>query len=150
MSNNEILKDIVKSMISDDEIKTEIQEQVHDQVMEILSSYEIKKAIHEAAMEMVHEKGEKYLMEAVESVMQSPVRLDDGWGNVAEMGTFEDFARQSLKKQCYDQWHLERKLRDMVNEKLKKIATDIVSKHLKEDLANEVLGKLAEEVTVKK
>ena len=150
MSNNEILKDIVKSMISEEDIKNEIHDQVSTQVTDFLGSYEIKKAIRDVAVEMIHEKGEEWIREMVENVMNSPVRLDDGWGNVKEMGTFEDFARKSLKSQCFDQWNLERKLRDMVNEKLKKIATDIVSKHLKEDLANEVLGKLAEEVAVKK
>lgn len=150
MSNNEILKDIVKSMISEEDIKNEIHDQVSTQVTDLLGSYEIKVAIRDVAMEMIHEKGEEWIREMVENVVNSPVRIDDGWGDVKEMGTFEDFAKKSLKKQCFDQWNLERKLRDMVNEKLKKIATDIVGKHLKEDLANEVLGKLAEEVAVKK
>lgn len=150
MSNNEILKDIVKSMISEEDIKNEIHDQVSTQVTDLLGSYEIKNAIHNVAVEMIHEKGEEWIREMVENVINSPVRLDDGWGDVKEMGTFEDFARNSLRRQCLDQWNLERKVRDMVNEKLKKIATDIVSKHLKEDLANEVLGKLAEEVKVKK
>lgn len=145
-STNNVLYDVVKDLISEEDIRDIIREEIAAR----LSSYQIEKIVRDALMEYVHEKGESYLRETVEKIVNGPVRLDDGWGNVKEMGSFEDYARKSLRDQCMSQWGMERKLREMVDAKLKKIAQDIVGRHIKEDLQNEVIAELVNEVNDKK
>ena len=145
-STNNVLYDVVKDLISEEDIRDIIREEIAAR----LSSYQIEKIVRDALMEYVHEKGEAYLRETVEKIVNGPVRLDDGWGNVKEMGSFEDYARKSLRDQCMSQWGMERKLREMVDAKLKKIAQDIVGRHIKEDLQNEVIAELVKEVNGKK
>lgn len=142
MDVKEILRETISDLVSEEEISREIKVAINEK----LSEYTMEKAIRDVAIECIHEKGDEWMHEMVERVINGNVRLDDGWGNTENVGTFEDYARKSLRKQCFDQWKLERKLREAVDEKLKKIATDIVSKHLREDLADEVIKELANEV----
>lgn len=143
---NNVLYDVVRDLIHEEDIREVIQETVVEQV----TSYKMEQVVREVLKEFVYEKGETYLRETVEKVVNGPVRLDDGWGNVKEMGSFEDYARKSLRDQCMRQWEMERKLRELVDEKLKKIARDIVDRHIKEDLQDEVVAELAKKVAAKK
>lgn len=142
MDVKEILRETISDLVSEEEISREIKVAINEK----LSEYTMEEVIRDVAIECIHEKGDEWMHEMVERVINGNVRLDDGWGNTKNVGTFEDYARKSLREQCFDQWKLERKLREMVDEKLKKIATDIVSKHLREDLADEVIKELANEV----
>ena len=141
MGDNSVLESIVRELVSEEDIR----EIIHDEIRSRLNRYEFTEAIRKTAMEIVRENGETWIREKVAETLNGKVRLDDGWGNVKEMGTFEDYVRKSLRDQCMSSWNMERKLREMVDERLKKIAQDIVSRHIKEDLQNEVLEKLAEE-----
>lgn len=143
---NNVLYDVVKDLISEEDIRDIIREEIAAR----LSSYQMEKIVRDALMEYVHEKGEAYLRETVEKIVNGPVRLDNGWGDVKTFGSFEDYARKSLNDQCMSQWGMERKLRELVDAKLKKIAQDIVGRHIKEDLQDEVVAELAKEVTAKK
>ena len=142
MAQSELLYEALKDLVSEEQIANT----VNRIVVEKMESYAIEKAIQNTVFEIVKEKADGYIQEQVDEIMHNPVRLDDGWGNIKEEGSFEDYVRRSLRKQCFDQWKLERKLREVVDEKLKNTAKKIVDKHLEEDLVGEVLQKLKEEI----
>ena len=146
MSNgNNVMRDLIRELITEEDVQKAIRETVSEVVLEQITSYTIKEVVREVIMGFVQEKGEAYLRETVETIVSQPVRLDDGWGNVKEMGSFEDYVRKSLYSQCMRQWDMERKLREAVDGKLKKIAEDIVKKHINDDLQGEVIEELVKQ-----
>ena len=146
MDKRDAFYDIIKELVSADVIRDIVRKEVREK----LETYSMEKAIRDTAMELIYERGDAWIHEMINDVLNGQVRIDDGWGNVKEEGTFEDYVRRALRRQCFDQWNIERKLREAVDEKLKKIAKDIVQRHLQEDLVDEVLGELAGEAEGKK
>lgn len=146
MSNgSNVVRDLIREIISEEDVQKAIRETVSEVVLEQITNYTIKEVVREVIMGFVKEKGEAYLRETVETIVNGPVRLDDGWGNVKEMGSFEDYVRKSLHTQCMNQWNMDRKLREAVDGKLKKIAEDIVKKHINDDLQGEVIEELVKQ-----
>jgi hypothetical protein len=142
MSNgNNVMRDLIRELIPEEDV----QKAIRETVSEVVTSYTMKTVVREVLMEFVREKGETYLRETVEDIVSQPVRIDDGWGRVKEVGSFEDYVRQSLNTQCMNQWGIERKLREAVDGKLKKIAEDIVKKHINDDLQGEVIEELVKQ-----
>ena len=142
MENNEMIKEIIRSMIPESMIKETVDAVVNERVYEILDRYEMQRAIKCSVDQALNEHGNAYIKEIVDGIINGKVRIDDGWGNVTEYGTFEDYCRKSMQKNL-SSWNLERKLRDEVDNKLKAICKKVSERHKEEDLIPEVLSELA-------
>ena len=144
-NGSNVMRDLIRELIPEEDVQKAIRETVSEAVLEQVTGYTMKTVVREVLMEFVREKGEAYLRETVETIVSQPVRIDDGWGRVKETGSFEDYVRQSLHTQCMNQWGIERKLREAVDGKLKKIAEDIVKRHINDDLQGEVIEELVKQ-----
>ncbi len=140
MDTEKMLEEIVKGLIKDEDVERIIRDEVRERF-----SYSVEKAIHEVAMEFVREKGETWIRQLVDATISGKVRLDDGWGNVKEEGTFEDYVRKSMRSQCISSWNIEKELRKAVDERLKKYCQDVSREHVDDNLASEVLKRLAKD-----
>lgn len=142
MENNEMIKEIIRNMIPESMIKKTVDAVVNKRVCEILDRYEMQRAIKSSVDQALNEHGDVYIKEIVDGIINGRVRIDDGWGNVTEYGTFEDYCRKSMQKNLSG-WNLERKLRDEVDNKLKAICQKVSERHKEEDLIPEVFSELA-------
>ena len=141
------LKEIVRQMIRELATEEMIEHQIRSAVDECFN-YKIKEEIRTAAMEYVHEKGEGYIREKIDEIMNGHVRTDNGWGQVEDHGTFENFVRKAIREKCMSQWNVEREVKKAVDEKLKKFFEEVKYDNV-EEASKKVLGRIAAEYAAK-
>ena len=141
------LKEIVRQTIRELVTEEMIEYQIRSAVEECFN-YKIKEEIRAAAMEYVHEKGEGYIREKVDEILNGHVRTDDGWGNVKDQGTFENYVRKAIREKCMSQWNVEREVKKAVEEKLKKFCEEVKYDNV-EEASIKVLGRIAAEYAAK-
>lgn len=137
------VKEIVRQTIRELATEEMIEYQIRSAVKECFN-YKINEEIRAAAMEYVHEKGEGYIREKIDEIMNGHVRTDDGWGNVNDHGTFENYVRKAIREKCMDHWNVEREVRKAVDEKLKKFCEEVNYDNI-EEASKKVLGRIAAE-----
>ncbi len=135
----ELVRQTVREIASEDAIERIIIQEVREKF-----NYKIDSAIRDIAMEYVREKSGGYIQEAVDKIMNGRVRLDDGWGNVKEEGTFEEYVRKAIRSQLGNSWELEKKVRKAVDEKLEKYCKEVHKTEL-DVLTKKVLTRVAED-----
>ena len=140
MDTERMLEEIVRGLIKDEDVEQIIRDEVRNRF-----SYSVEKSINAVAMEFVREKGDAWIKEEVDKTINGKVRLDDGWGNVREEGTFEDYVRRAMREHCINHWHMEKELRKVVDERLKKYCKEVSDEHVNDNLAGEVLKRLAKD-----
>lgn len=141
------LKEIVKQTIRELATEEMIEYQIRSAVKECFN-YKINEEIRAAAMEYVHEKGEGYIREKVDEIMNGHVWTDDGWGNVKDHGTFENYVRKAIREKCMSQWNVEREVKKAVDEKIKKFCEEVKCDNI-EEASEKVLGRIAAQYAAK-
>lgn len=145
MNTEEIVREAVKGILSEEKLEEIARGTISEMVYENMR-YTFEKTVTQVAREVIEEKGESILEEILKDIMNKPVRIDNGWGDIQEKGSFEDFVRSTLRSRCCNEWDVERKLRNMVDERLKKIAHEVVGRHVEEDLCGEVMEELVKQI----
>lgn len=139
----EIVRQTIRELVTEEMIEYQIRSAVEE-----CFNYKIKEEIRAAAMEYVHEKGEGYIREKIDEIMNGHVLTDDGWGNVKEHGTFENYVRKAIREKCMSQWNVEREVKKAVDEKLKKFCEEVKCDNI-EEASKKVLGRIAAEYAAK-
>ena len=139
----EIVRQTIRELVTEEMIEYQIRSAVEE-----CFNYKIKEEIRAAAMEYVHEKGEGYIREKIDEIMNGHVRTDNGWGQVEEHGTFENFVRKAIREKCMSQWNVEREVKKAVEEKLKKFCEEVKYDNI-EEASIKVLGRIAAEYAAK-
>jgi len=137
------LKELVRQTFREFVSKEVIEAIIRREILEKFD-YNVNNAIHNVAMEYVKEKGGGYIIEKIDEIMNGQVRLDDGWGQVRDAGTFEDYVRKSIRSQLGNSWELEKKVRKAVDEKLEKYCKEVHKTEL-DALTKKVLTRVAED-----
>lgn len=137
MDTNDIIKGLLKDLISEDEIYHCVQAVVSDRIDRYLRN-EIERLVNEA----IRDKSDEYIRGSVQKVIDGKVRVDDGWGNHAEYGSFEDLVRARIGKNLNDGWNVERKVREAVDYKIKKLCEEVRKEHV-DNMAEQVIDRLA-------
>lgn len=144
MEQNEVLKELIGSLVTEDLLHSAIREIVYEYVDRKFDDY-LRKAIAQKIEVEICEKGDDYIRTAIDGVINGKVRIDDGWGNrQEEFGTFEDLVRRRIAKNLSDGWKVEQKVRDAVDANIKRICQEVRKEHV-DNMAEQVLERLASE-----
>lgn len=135
------------------EIRELLQELVTDEMIENAVSYKVSerfeyivdKKIKEKVDEFVGNKADEFIKAEIEKVMANQVRIDDGWGNTKNYGSFDDYVRDKISKELRDGWNIGSKVRAAVDAKLKKYVEKAI-KEKNEDRVDFVLQELAKDI----
>jgi len=140
--NEELLQDIIAKLIPDDAITAAIDRAVREKM-----DYHMERAIREEAERITSELGGEYIREKIEDLISKPVRIDDGWGNGEEIGSFEDLIKRRMNDVFRKgQWDFESKLRGIVTDKIKKYCERVIEKHKQDDYIDETLELIYEDL----
>lgn len=133
----DVLKELLNEALDNDTLYGVVREIVRDNW-----DYALRKALEEKAAEMVEKYATGYLEEEVKRVMNGSIRIDDGWGNTASFGSFDEFVRQKVAKELTVKWQVEEKIRNIVNPKIEKLVRAVNNNYV-EALADQILGDIA-------
>ena len=137
MDTNETIKALLKELISEDEIRNAVRDVVSGRI-----DYYINESIRNHVNEAIRDRSDDYIKSAVQKVIDGMVRVDDGWGNRADYGSFEDLVRARISKNLNDGWNVERKVRDAVDNKIKRLCDEVRKEHV-DNMAEQVIDRLA-------
>lgn len=135
----ELVRQTVLEIANEEMLERIIREEVRERF-----EYQVNRAIRDAALQYVCDKGDGYIRERIEEVFHGRVMTDDGWGNRKDMGTFEDYVRKTIREKTNNSWDIERKVRNAVDEKLKTYITAYLEGK-KENAVDSVLAMVAED-----
>lgn len=145
MDNNELIKALLKELVTEDVLRDVIGRIVLDR-LDDLFTYNIERGIQERVNALIKQEGDSYIKNAIDGVINGRVRTDDGWGSTKEYGSFEDLVRARISKNLNDGWNVERKVREAVDAKINKLCEQVRKEHV-DNMAEQVMERLAEETT---
>lgn len=143
MDNNELIKGLLKELVTEDMLRDVIGAIVYDR-LDSLFTYSVEIGIQERINALVRQEGDSYIKTAIDKVINGKVRTDDGWGSTKEYGSFEDLVRARISKKLNDGWDVERKVRDAVDDRIKKLCEQVRKEHV-DNMAEQVLERLSKE-----
>ncbi len=143
--NKELLMELAKQLISEEEIENAVR-----QVVEKRVNYHVEREIEAIVNRIISEKGEGYIVEMVDKVLNAQVRTDDGWGRVEKYDSFENFVREKISQKSYNrnEWDINRTIRDQVDKKISEVAKKLAERESK-DRTDAILKELAAEYAEK-
>lgn len=141
MDNNELIKALLKELVTEDMLRDVIGRIVLDR-LDDLFTYHVKCGIEEQVEKEIRSRSDGYIKEVVDRVIDGMVRVDDGWGNVKEYGSFDDLVRARIAKQLGSSWSVEEKVREAVDAKIKKLCEQVRKEHV-DNMAEQVMERLA-------
>lgn len=147
MQNNDLLRQILEGVITEDTIRQFVYESVcvivRDEFYDSLLD-----AIKDEIRAICRAKGENYLRDSVDKLVQSEVIIDDGWGGRQHKGSFEDFVRDEIGKMAKDKWSFSKILRDEVKKRFDGITESVIeeaSEAAYSAIGDEILRRIAEQ-----
>lgn len=142
-NNKDILMELAKQLISEEEIMAAIRCVVRERL-----DYHLENELRQIVYEILNEKSKGFIVEMIEDVLKQPVRKDDGWGHVEKFDSFEDFVKEEIKKRTYDrnQWDIQSSIRRHIENKIQEVAKKLTEQESKNRSA-EILHELAKEYT---
>ena len=145
-NNEEILMELAKQLISEEELMAAIRSVVRERL-----NYHLENELRPIVHEILDEKGKDFIVEMIENALKQPVKKDDGWGHVEKFDSFENFVREEIKKRTYDrsQWDIQGSIRGHIENKIKEVAKKLTEQESK-DRSAEILHELAKEYTEEK
>ena len=143
--NKELLMELAKQLISEEEIENAVRQVVENRV-----NYHVEREIEAIVNRIISEKGEGYIVEMVDKVLNAQVRTDDGWGRVEKYDSFENFVREKISQKSYNrsEWDINRTIRDQVDKKISEVAKKLAERESK-DRTDAILKELAAEYAEK-
>ena len=139
MESREMIKEILGELVSEEAIDSAIREIVTERF-----NYTINTAIDEVAHRYVREKGESYIKEKVDEVLEKPVKRDDGWGQPEYYDSFEHFVKSIIAEQIQINYRFTQAIDRMVKDRLSEVIRK-VSKEISEKMVDEALAEIAKE-----
>ena len=141
-NNKEILMELAKQLISEEELMAAIRSVVRERL-----NYHLENELRQIVHEILDEKGKGFIVEMIENALKQPVKKDDGWGHVEKFDSFENFVREEIKKRTYDrsQWDIQGSIRGHIENKIKEVAKKLTEQESK-DRSAEILHELAKEL----
>ena len=140
MEQKDMIKSLLRELITDDVLNECIKAEVARQVDETFE-YEFNRRIAKRIDEVIRDKADSYIISAVEQAISGKVRTDDGWGNSKTYGSFEDLVRARIGSKLNDGWNVERKVRDAVDARIKKLCDQVRKEHV-DNMAEQVIERL--------
>ena len=139
MSEKDLVIEAMKQLITEEQIDNAIRSVVADQL-----NYHVERAIKEKAESIAREYCDKKIEDVLKDLYGKEVNLDDGFCGRKGYKSFEEFVRDYVGEQCRKQWNMERKVQDMVKERVSEVCKKVVEEN-EADLAGKAMRILSGE-----
>lgn len=139
MSERDLVLEAMKQLITEEQIDNAIRSVVADHL-----GYRVEHAIKEEAESIARKYCDKKIEDVLKDLYGKEVNLDDGFCGRKGYKSFEDFVRDYVGEQCRKQWNMERKVQDMVKERVSEVCKKVVEEN-EADLADKAMKILSGE-----
>jgi len=139
MSEKDLVLEAMKQLITEEQIDNAIRSVVADHL-----GYRVEHAIKETAESIAREYCDKKIEDVLKDLYGKEVNLDDGFCGRKGYKSFEEFVRDYVGEQCRKQWNMERKVQDMVKERVSEVCKKVVEEN-EADLADKAMRILSGE-----
>lgn len=139
MSEKDLVIEAMKQLITEEQIDNAIRYVVADQI-----EFRVERAIKEKAESIAREYCDKKIEDVLKDLYGKEVNLDDGFCGRKGYKSFEEFVRDYVGEQCRKQWNMERKVQDMVKERVSEVCKKVVEEN-EADLADKAMRILSGE-----
>lgn len=139
MSKKDLVLEAMKQLITEEQIDNAIRSVVADHL-----GYRVEHAIKEEAESIAREYCDKKIEDVLKDLYGKEVNLDDGFCGRKGYKSFEEFVRDYVGEQCRKQWNMERKVQDMVKERVSEVCKKVVEEN-EADLADKAMKILSGE-----
>ena len=139
MSEKDLVIEAMKQLITEEQIDNAIRSVVADRL-----NYRVERAIKEKAESIAREYCDKKIEDVLKDLYGKEVNLDDGFCGRRGYKSFEEFVRDYVGEQCRKQWNMERKVQDMVKERVSEVCKKVVEEN-EADLADKAMRILSGE-----
>ena len=139
MSEKDLVIEAMKQLITEEQIDNAIRSVVADHL-----GYRVECAIKEKAESIAREYCDKKIEDVLKDLYGKEVNLDDGFCGRKGYKSFEEFVRDYVGEQCRKQWNMERKVQDMVKERVSEVCKKVVEEN-EADLADKAMRILSGE-----
>lgn len=139
MGEKDLVVEAMKQLITEEQIDNAIRNVVADQL-----NYHVERAIKEKAENIAREYCDKKIEDVLKDLYGKEVNLDDGFCGRKGYKSFEEFVRDYVGEQCRKQWNMERKVQDMVKERVSEVCKKVVEEN-EADLADKAMRILSGE-----
>ena len=136
---NNMIFEAIKSLITEEQIDNAIRSIVAERM-----NYTVERAIREEAERVAMEYCDEQIEDVLADIYGREVNLDDGFGGRRGYKTFEEYVRDYVGSECRKQWNMERKVQDMVKERVKEVCKKVVEEN-EADLADKAMRILSGE-----
>lgn len=133
MIEKDLVLEAMKQLITEEQIDNAIRNVVADQI-----EYRVERAIKEKAESIAREYCDKKIEDVLKDLYGKEVNLDDGFCGRKGYKSFEEFVRDYVGEQCRKQWNMERKVQDMVKERVSEVCKKVVEEN-EADLADKAM-----------
>ena len=133
MSERDLVIEAMKQLITEEQIDNAIRNVVADQL-----NYYVERAIKEKAESIARKYCDKKIEDVLKDLYGKEVTLDDGFCGRKGYKSFEEFVRDYVGEQCRKQWNMERKVQDMVKERVSEVCKKVVEEN-EADLADKAM-----------
>lgn len=124
MSEKDLVVEAMKQLITEEQIDNAIRSVVADHL-----GYRVERAIKEEAESIAREYCDKKIEDVLKDLYGKEVNLDDGFCGRKGYKSFEEFVRDYVGEQCRKQWNMERKVQDMVKERVSEVCKKVVEEN---------------------
>lgn len=139
MGEKDLVIEAMKQLITEEQIDNAIRNVVAD-----LIEYRVERAIKETAESIARKYCDKKIEDVLKDLYGKEVNLDDGFCGRKGYKSFEEFVRDYVGEQCRKQWNMERKVQDMVKERVSEVCKKVVEEN-EADLADKAMRILSGE-----
>lgn len=139
MREKDLVLEAMKQLITEEQIDNAIRSVVADHL-----GYRVEHAIKEKAESIAREYCDKKIEDVLKDLYGKEVNLDDGFCGRKGYKSFEEFVRDYVGEQCRKQWNMERKVQDMVKERVSEVCKKVVEEN-EADLADKAMRILSGE-----
>ena len=132
-----VIRSLVKELITEEKIEEIFKEEIHEQL-----EYHFDRALASEAEKMVRKFCDDLITRKLDEVLGQRVLVNDGFGSRKEYADFNTFVTNYIGMQVKSSYDLERKVANMVRDRLDKYCKEVVAESNNE-LANKVIEKIA-------
>ena len=137
--DNGVLEQLVKELVSEEKINTIVRDVVAKRL-----EYHFDHALASEAERIVSKLSDELIIKKLDDLLGKKVLINDGFGSRKEYADFDAFVTDYIGRQVKNSYELERKVQQMVKERLDRYCKEVVNE-ANRDLTGKVFEKIAED-----
>ena len=111
--------EILKSLVSEEELKEIVIEKVEEAIEEIIT-YEFNRTIKNKIETITEDKTNEILDKEIDKILKGEIIIIDGWGNKKRYDSFEDMFKKEVIEQL-ESYHFKKTVETLIKSKIENI-----------------------------